>query len=282
MVGFREGLRDHGWVEGRDVVIDERFVGREPGSITTLLRELIALGADVLVVTGNQGALEARQLSATTPIVMAVSGDVVQDGLVASLARPGGTITGVSRLNRQLSAKRLELLAESAPGLSRVGVLWTPTGPQSRDLFEATSAAARQLGLPAISLETTNLQDIEVAVQRARAAAAEGLVLVIGAWGTNDGRRQLLDLVTRHRLPAMYPIREVVEDGGLMAYTENTVEMYRRAAYYVDRILRGAKPADLPIEQPSRYDFVAHRGAAEAIGFTFAPAALLQVTEWIG
>jgi len=277
---FRHGLRDLGYVEGRNITIEYRFAEGQDDRLPALVAELIRLHVDIMVTDGEEAILAAQHATTTIPIVMAVSSDPVGIGYVASLARPGGNITGLSFMLTEVSGKRLELLQEAVPKLSHVAVLWNPTNPNSMLGFKETQTAAHALGLPLQSLEVRGPDEFDQAFAAMTREHADALVVLSNPLFFGH-RRQLAELAVKHRLPAIFLFREYVEAGGLMAYGANLHAMYRRAAYYVDRILKGTKPADLPVEQPVKFELVINLKTAQALGITIPPTLLFLADEVI-
>jgi putative ABC transport system substrate-binding protein len=281
---FRQGLRDLAYVEGRNVVIEYRDAEGKPERLPALAAELVALKVDVIVAAGGtRGALAAKQATRTIPIVFAVVGDPVTDGLVTSLARPGGNVTGSSLLAPELIGKCLELLKQAIPGVSRVAVLWQPgAGPErtEKDLLKGADVAARALGVRLQFVEARGPDDFDRAFSEMTRARADALTVLSSAMFINE-RRRLVDLAAKHRLPAVYPYRESVDAGGLMAYGPNVADSFRRAATYVDRILKGAKPADLPVEQPTKFELVINLKTAKALGLKIPQSVLGRADEVI-
>ena len=277
---FRHGLRDLGYVEGRNIAIEYRFADGQADRLPALVADLVRLPVDAIVVDGILTIRAAQHATTTIPIVMAVIGDPVGAGLVASLARPGGNITGLSLMLPEVSGKRLELLREAVPQFSHVAVLWNPEVHDSRVVFEETQTAAQALGLHLQSREVRSPAEFDQAFAAMTRAHADALVVISNALFFSH-RRQLAELTVRHRLPAMFHSREYAEAGGLMAYGANGEDLYRRAATYVDKLLKGAKPADLPIEQPTKFEFVINLKTAEALGLTIPPLVLFQADEVI-
>jgi putative tryptophan/tyrosine transport system substrate-binding protein len=273
---FRQGLRDLGYVEGQNIVIEYRSAEGKAERLPALAAELVALKVDVIVVPGTVGVLAAKQATKTIPIVFAVAADPVGSGLVTSLARPGGNVTGLSILTPELVGKCLELLTQAVPGVSRVAVLWQPGGHGERtdkDTLKGADVAARALGVRLQFVEAQGPADIDRAfsdMSRARA----GALTVLGGGMFFGVRRRLVDLAAKNRLPAVYPSREFVDAGGLLSYGPNLADLYRRAATYVDKILKGAKPADLPVEQPTTFQLVINLKTAKALGLTIPPSVL--------
>jgi putative ABC transport system substrate-binding protein len=279
---FLQGLRDLGYVEGRNVVIEYRSAEGKSERLPTLAAELVALEVDVIVAPGTPLALAAKQATRTLPIVFAAFGDPVRSGLATSLARPGSNATGLSiLLSSELVGKYLELLNQAVPGVSRVAVLWQRGGLGERteqDLLKGAEVAARALGVRVQFVEARGPADIDRAFSDMTRARA-GALAVLATSMLNSERRRLVDLAAKNRLPAMYPYREFVEAGGLMAYGADLADLTRRAATYVDKILKGAKPADLPVEQPTKFELVINLRTAKAIGLTIPQSLLLRADE---
>jgi putative ABC transport system substrate-binding protein len=275
---FIQGLRDLGYVEGRNLVIEYRDAEGKHERLPALAAELVALKVDVIVAPSTVAALAARQATRTLPIVFAGAVDPVTDGLVTSFARPGGNVTGLSNLALGLSGKNLELLKQAVPGIGRIAVLWQPGGSGERtekDMLKEAEVAARALGVRLQVVEARGPADLDRAFSDMTRARAGALTVVGSPLFVNE-RRRLADLAARNRLPAVYPGRLYVDAGGLMSYGTNLADLLRRAATYVDKILKGAKPADLPVEQPTKFELVINLKAAKAIGLTIPPAVLAQ------
>jgi putative ABC transport system substrate-binding protein len=281
---FLQGLRDLGYVEGRDVVIEDRSAEGKLERFPALAAELVALKVDVIVTAGGPpAALAAKQATRTLPIVFAAAADPVTDGLVTSLARPGGNVTGLSILAPELVGKRLEQLTQAVPGVSRVAVLWQPGALGKRtekDTLKGAEVAARALGVRLQVVEARGPDDFDRAFSDMTRARAGALTVLTGAMFFGE-RRRLVDLAAKQGLPAVYPWREFVDAGGLMAYGPNVADLYRRAATYVDRILKGAKPGDLPVEQPTKFELVINLKTAKALGLTIPQSVLLRADEVI-
>ena len=278
--GFRQGLRDLGWVEGRNIVVEYRWAEGRFDRLPGLVEELVRLKVDVIVAPTSIYAAAAKRATSTIPIVFASHADPIGSGHVASLARPGGNITGLSLMMTETNAKGLELLKEAVPGLSRVAVLWDPATPSHRPGLEAVEGAARALGLRLQPLAVRNATEFDsafAAIVRERA----GGVLVLSTPLFMGGARRLADLAMKHKLPTMFGPKEHVEAGGLMSYSPDRADLYRRAATYVDKLLKGAKPADLPVEQPMRFELVVNMKTAKALGLTFPQTILIRTTQVI-
>jgi ABC-type uncharacterized transport system substrate-binding protein len=276
---FRHGLRDLGYVEGRTITLEYRFADGQANRLPALVAELVQLSVDVLVVDGTTAIRPAQHATKTIPIVMTVSGDPVGEGLVASLARPGGNITGLSSRAPEVSGKRLELLKEAVPTLARVAALWhrdAPAGPYVKE----TQAAAQALGLHLHAFEVGNPDALEPAFAAMTRAHADALV-VLPSGQIESHMRVVAELAMAHRLPTMFGGREGAEAGGLMSYGPYYADLYRRAATYVDKILKGTKPADLPVEQPTKFELVLNLKTAKALGITMPPSLLLLANEVI-
>jgi putative ABC transport system substrate-binding protein len=281
---FRQGLRDLGYVEGRNLVIEYRDAEGKPERLPALAAELVALKVDVIVTGGGTPtALAAKQATRTLPIVFAFAADPVTSGLVTSLARPGGNITGLSILTTELVGKCLELLKQAVPGVSRVAVLWSPGALGERtekDMLKGADVAGRALGVRLQFVEARGPADFDRAFADMTKARTGALTVLPSAMFVNE-RRRLVDLAAKNRLPAVYPWREFVDAGGLMSYGPNVADLFRRAATYVDKILKGAKPADLPVEQPTKFELVINLKTAKALGLTIPPSLLGRADEII-
>ena len=275
---FRRGMRDLGYVEGRDFTLETRFAEGQVERSPDLAAELIRLPVDLILVVGTVPTRAAKDATSTIPIVMVRSEDAVRFGLVASLARPGGNVTGLTSITTQLNGKRLELLKEAVPGFSRVAVLWNPALSERASEFPEVEAAARGLGLQVISLEAREPSELEAAFEAASGQRAEALLTLDNAL-LYANRSQLAELATKSRLPMMSGSQPLADAGGLMAYGPDPVDQHLRAATFVDKILKGAKPADLPVEQPTTFEFVINLKTAQALGLTIPDRVLLQATE---
>jgi putative ABC transport system substrate-binding protein len=277
---FRQRLRELGYVEGKNIVIEYRWVEGKLDRFPALAAELVRLKVDVIVTWGPTATLAAKEATNTIPIVMANDADPVASGVVASLARPGGNITGFSTLSPELSGKRLELLKETVPKLSRVAVLGASTSTSSALALKETELAAGVLGVRLQYLDVLDPKDIETAFREAVKGRADA-VLVLPTAVLSSQRKEIVDLAVKSRLPAIYPLTQYTEAGGLMSYEPNLADMWRRAATYVDKILKGTRPADLPVEQPMRFEFVINLKAAKQIGFTIPPNVLVRADRVI-
>ncbi len=278
---FRRGLRDLGYVEGRNFVMEFRGAGGQIERFSAAAAELVALKVDVIVAGGTLMTRAAMQATRTIPIVSPVAGDAVADGLVASLARPGGNVTGLSLVSPELVAKRLELFKLAIPGGSRLAVLRQPGAvPEGTEkvVLKEYESAARALGLQLQFVEVRRADDLDKAFSDVSKGRTNAVVLFGGAMFF-DERKRIVGLAARHRLPAVYSVREFVDAGGLMSYGVDMADMYRRAATYVDKILKGAKPGDLPMEQPTKFEMVINLKSAKALGLTFPPAVLARADK---
>jgi putative ABC transport system substrate-binding protein len=278
---FRQGLRDLGYVEGRNLVIEYRDAQGKFERLPTLAAELVALKVDVIVVGNVVTALAAKQATRTLPIVFTAVGDPVGSGLVTSLARPGGNVTGLSALYLELVGKCLELLKQAVPGVSQVAVLWQPGALPERtekDLLKEAEGAGRALGVRLQFVEARGPADFDRAFSDMTRARAGALTALPSLRFFNE-RKRLVDLAAKNRLPAVYQVREFVDAGGLMSYGPNPADLYRRVATYVDKILKGAKPADLPVEQPTKFELVINLKTAKALGLTIPPSLLGRADE---
>ena len=280
---FRQGLRELGYVEGKNIVIEWRSWEGKRDRQRALAVELVHLNVDVIVAVGSSDIHVAKEATSTIPIVMVSSGDPVASGFVASLARPGGNVTGLATLRPELSGKRLELLKEIVPRLSRVAVFASPgsgDGDHAQILKELNRAAA-PLGVALQHLDVRSPKDFETAFQAATKGRAEAVLIQLPGPVLTPRRKDVTELAVKSRLPLMYEGREVVEVGGLMSYGVSSTDRYRRAATYVDKILKGAKPADLPVEQPTKFEFVINLKTAKQIGLTIPPNVLARADKVI-
>jgi len=276
---FRQRLHELGYVEGKNNFMEYRYAEGKLERLPELAAELVRLKVDVVVTVGGPSVLAAKKASSTIPIVFAGSGDPVGSGFVSSLARPGGNITGLSTMAPDLNSKRLQLLKEAFPKVTRVAFLWEG-GARGNQTLTETEAAAKALGVKLLSLKVQSLDDFHSAFARAKRDGAQALIAVAGPL-VNRQQRQVLDFAAKNQLPAMYPTSELVEAGGLMSYAPNDADLWRRAADFVDKILKGAKPADLPVEQPKKFEFIINVKTAKQIGLTIPPNILARADRVI-
>jgi putative tryptophan/tyrosine transport system substrate-binding protein len=278
---FRQGLRDLGHVEGKNIVIEWRSGEQSRDRQRAIAAEFVRRKVDIIVAVGSGDIRAAKEATATIPIVMVLGGDVVAGGFVASLARPGGNITGLSTLRPELSGKRLELLKEIVPKVSRVAVLMSSSGQDYAQVLKELDVAAGAIGVKLQHIDILSPTDIETAFRAAAKGRAEAALVRVSAPILDPQRKQVVELAVKARLPVMYERAEEVEAGGLMSYGVSATDLYRRAATYVDKILRGAKPADLPVEQPRKFEFIINLKAAKQIGLTFPPNVLARADKVI-
>ena len=277
---LRQGLRELGYVEGKNIVIEYRYAEGKLDRLPALASELVRLKVDVIVTSGPLPTRVTKEATTTIPIVMAQDADPVGNGFVASLARPEGNITGLSAQRPELSGKQLELLKETVPKLSRVAVLGNSTNPGNAGSLKEIELAGRAFKVNLQYLDVIDPKDIEAAF-RAAGKERAGAVLVLASNLFNSHRTQVVELAVKGRLPAIYPYPEYVEDGGLMTYGTSFTDLFRRAATYVDKILKGTKPADLPVEQPIKFEFIVNLKAAKQIGLTIPPNVLVRADRVI-
>jgi len=277
---FRAGLRDLGYVEGRNVLIEYRWTEGKYERFPALIGDLVALKVDVIVTAGTPATLAVKKATTSIPLVMVAVGDPVGTGIVPSLSRPGGNITGLTSISTEMDGKRLELLREVIPNVSHIAVLWNAASPLQVLAEKQTRAAAQVLRMNVLSLGVRTIEEIEgafAAIVRER----PGALLVLADRLFLHHRARIMDFAARHRLPGVHAYRELVEAGGLMSFGPSYADMHRRAAYFVDRILKGAKPADLPVERPATFELVINLKAAKALGLTIPQSVLLRATEVI-
>ena len=279
--GLEAGLRERGWIKGRNVAVEYRDSGGRPERLADQAVELVELRPDVIVAHTNQAIAAAKDATSTIPIVMVIAVDPVGAGLVVSLARPGGNITGLTfDVSEEIWGKRLELLREAAPGVARVAVLWNPAYAPNRNRWKAVEEAARKLGVALVSVEAQVGGDLEsrfalMAKERVRGLFVLGDPVLFGL------RSQIADLALKHRLPSVSPYREGADAGGLVAYGVSLSGTFRHAAQYVDKILKGARPGELPIEQPNTFELVINLKTAKELGLTIPPSLLLRADQVI-
>jgi len=278
---FRQGLRDLGYVEGKNIVIEWRSGEGNRDRQRSLAAELVRLKVDVIVARGSGDIRAAKEATTTIPIVMINGGDAVGSGFVASLARPGGNVTGLSNLRPELSGKRLELLKETVPRLSRVAVFVSSTSADTAQILKELDLAAGALGVKLQTLSILSSKDFETAFQAAGKGRADAVLFQAPGPFVSSQRPQIAELAVKSRLPVMYERAAEVEAGGLMYYGVNTPDLYRRAATYVDKILKGRTPADLPVEQPIKFEFIINLKAAKQIGLTIPPNVLVRADKVI-
>ena len=279
--GFRQGLREKGYREGQNIVLHYRWAEGRIEAMPSLAAELVRLKVDVIVTSGTQAGLAAKRATTTIPIVLAAAGDAVGAGLVPSLARPGGNVTGLSTLLQELEGKRLEVLREIVPKANRVAVLMNPANPFTALAYKEMRTAAETLRITLQPAEVRVAEDFERVFAAIRKANPDALVVIADRPVLFSHRAQIVSFAAQQRLPAMYPYREFVEEGGLVVYGPNFVEMFRRAATYVDKILKGAKPADLPMEQSTSFEMVINLKTAKALGLTIPETLLATADEVI-
>lgn len=270
---FRKGLRELGWVEGKTFTIESRFADGKSERLPELAAELVRQRVDLILTGSNPGALAAKKATATIPIVMVTTGDPVGAGLVASLARPGGNVTGVTALGQMLNAKRLELIKEAVPGVTRVAVLTNPRSTYTAPFLQERESMVRRLGLQLPVLEAADPGSFEKAFAALATDRAGALLVQTDAMFITY-RRRIVELAAKSRVPAVYGDREFVDAGGLMFYGASLAHLYHDAASYTDRILKGARPADLPVEQPTKIELVINLKAAKALGLTIPPSVI--------
>ena len=277
---FVHAFRALGWIEGKNVVYEDRYAENRLDRLPDLAAELVRLKVDVITAAGTLAPIAAKRATATIPIVMTSAGDPLGSGLVASLARPGGNVTGLSLMAPELGGKRLELLKEIRPGLSRAAVLWNVANPYSALVFKETEQAAQVLKIQVQSLEVRNPGDLDSALDAATRHHASALITVEDPLTLNH-RQQIADFAAKNRLLAIYGLREFADAGGLMAYGAQISDLMRRSTGYVDKIFKSAKPADLPVEQPTKFDLVINLKTAKALGLEVPPSLLARADEVI-
>jgi putative tryptophan/tyrosine transport system substrate-binding protein len=275
-----DALRELGWVEGKNVVFERRYAGNRLEQLPVLATDLVRLNVDVIVAVGTLAPLAAKRATSTIPIVMTAAGDPLRSGLVASLARPGSNVTGMSLMAPDLGGKRLELLKEILPKLARVAVLWNASNPYPALVFQETQSAGRTLGIEVQSLEVRSPDDLDGAFEAARRQHPDALISVEDPY-TATYRKRIADFAIAEHLPSLCGIREDVEAGGLLSYGANITDLVRRAAGYVDKILRGAMPADLPVQQPTKFELAINLKTAKALGLEVSPMLLGRADEVI-
>jgi putative ABC transport system substrate-binding protein len=278
---FAQGLRDLGWIEGHNITFERRYAAARNEILPSLAAELVSLQPDVILAIGTGAALAAKAATQAIPIVFTRVGDPIGFGLVPSLARPGGNVTGLSLQFFDVDAKRLELLITAVPNTKRVGALWDPGFPTAGAELKQYEAAARSLSVELVPAEVRSFDDLEPALRAMAEQRAGAFVMVPGPVFLSQNKPGMADLLVKARLPSMFPRREYVEAGGLMSYGPDQNGINRRAAAYVDKILRGAKPADIPVEQPTKFELVINLKTANALGLTTPPLLLGRADEVI-
>ena len=277
---LRQGLRDLGYIEGRNLAIEYRSADGRPGRFPELASELVRRGVDLIVTRGTPAALAAKRASTTIPIVMGAAGNPVETGLVASLARPGGNLTGLSAIVADLEAKRVEMLKQMVPAAAAIAAFLNMSNPLQVLEWKEIETAAQLLGLRSRLFDVRNAEDIRRAFDTA--SKESKMVLIIGVdTVTQEHRTAITELAAKHRLPAVYPAREFIDAGGLIMYGVSYPDLYRRTATYVDKILKGEKPANIPIEQPTKFDLIINLTTAKALGLTIPESFLLRADEVI-
>ncbi len=277
---FKQGLRERGYTEGKNIAIEYRYAEGKIDRLPLLAAELVKLKVDVIVTTAEMGARAARQATKTTPIVLTTGADLVKSGLAESLAKPGGNVTGLSVLEEDLSGKRLDILKEAFPKMKRVAYLWNPSAVVVNPSLDQAKAIAQAVALQLRSYEVYTLAEIEKAFADMSKARPDALFVILSPLMTLNSKR-IVELALEQRLPGMYPTNQFVEEGGLMTYGPRIGEMYRRAATYVDKVLKGEKAGDLPVEQPTKFEFVINLKTAKQIGVTIPPNLLARADRVI-
>ena len=277
---FRQGLREHGYTEGHNIALEYRYAEGGADKLPALAAELVHLKVDVIVTMSNVAALAAKRATETIPIVMAIAGDPVHAGVVASLARPGGNVTGLTLIHPEVSGKRLQLLKEAVPRIALVAVIWNPTDPPAVEFLRETEAAARSLGLRLHAIEARGPAELDTAFKAVAGVRPNAFFTLPGGM-FQDNQARIIEFAMKNRLPGIFPSRVFVEAGGLMSYGPNLAMNARRAAAFVDKILKGAKPADLPIEQPTKFELVLNLKTAKALGLTIPGTVLARADHVI-
>ncbi len=275
---FQKGLRDLGYVEGQNIAIEYRWAEGNYHRLPDLVAELVRLKVDLILTAGTPGALAAKRATQTIPIVMASTGDAVGAGLVSSLARPGGNLTGLTAMVPDLEGKRLELLREVFPTLTTVAVLLNTANPYNTIVWEQTQVSARALGVKVQPVDLRGPEEFKDAFAKLVRQRPDGLVMLADRFLLAH-RTQIVDFVAKNRLPAIYPYRDFVVAGGLMSYSPNYEDLFLRSATYVDKILKGAKPSDLPVERPTKFELVINLKTAKALGLTISPSLLRRADQ---
>jgi len=279
--GFRLGLRERGYVEGKTIEIQYRWANGKIDAMPAIIAELIALKVDVLITAGTPAALAAKKATATVPIVMAAVGDAVEVGIVPSLARPGGNITGLSTLYTQLEGKRIQILHELVPKLKHIALLANPANPFTTHMLRSALAATKSRHLTTQVYEVSAVGGFEKVFAAIAKSKPDAMAVLADRPFLVSNRQRIVEFAAQNHLPAMYPFSEFMDDGGLVFYGPNFPEMFRRAATYVDKIIKGAKPADLPLEQPTRFEFIVNAKTAKALGLTIPQSLVISADKVI-
>jgi putative ABC transport system substrate-binding protein len=277
---FQAGLREHGYIEGQNIVVEYRWAEGDYRRFPNLVADLLSLKVHLIVTSGTPGALAAKRATTTTPIVMAVTGDAVGAGLVTSLAQPGGNLTGLTTMVPDLEGKRLEFLRQILPQLSTIAVLLNTDNPYVVITWKVTQASAQALGLTLQPVELRGDQDFAAAFAKIAQQRPNALTLIADRFLLAH-RTQIVEFAAKERLPAMYPYKDFVLSGGLISYSPSYEDLFRRSAVYVDKILKGAKPGDLPVEQPTKFELVINMKTVKGLGLTIPPSLLLRADEII-
>jgi len=277
---FRQGLRELGYVEGRNIALEARWAEGKYDRYPALAADLVRLKVHVIVVVGGAATKAAKQVTRTIPIVMSLVTESIESGLVRSLARPGGNVTGTSMMAADLVGKQFEVIKQAVPEVSRVALLWNPANPGGAPQLREAEAAARAVGVRLQALEARTPQEIDSAFA-AMTKERAGALVILGDAILYNQRKQIADLAAKSRLPSIFALPEYAEAGGLIAYGADSLDLERRSATFVDKILKGAKPADLPVEQPTKFDLIINLRTAKAIGLTIPPSLLLRADQTI-
>ena len=280
VAAFRQGLREHGYEEGRNIVLEPRFAEGKLERLPELAADLVALKVDVIVASSTQAIQASQNATRTIPIIMTTVGDPIGPGFVASLGRPGGNITGLTIQAPELIAKRLQLLKEAVPKVTRVAVIWDPAIIHEVNGYKEAENAAHALGVQLLSMQVARAEDLESAFAAVTRDGADGLLVFENALTSNNGKR-IVELALKHRLAGVYGLRELAQAGGLIAYGPSRADNYRRAADFVDKIFKGAKAGDLPVEQPTKFELVINLNTAKALGLTIPQPLLLRADQVI-
>jgi putative ABC transport system substrate-binding protein len=279
--GFRLGLRERGYIEGKTIEVHYRWADGKIDAMPTIIAELIALKVDVLITAGTPAALAAKKATTTIPIVMAAVGDAVGTGIVPSLARPGGNITGLSTLYNQLEGKRIQILREFVPKMKRIALLTNPANPFTALILQSTRAAVEAQHLSPQTFEVSAVGEFDKVFAAIAKSKPDAMAVLADRPFLVSNCKRIVEFAAQHRLPAIYPFSEFMDDGALVFYGPNFPDMFRRAATYVDKILKGAKPAELPLEQPTRFEFIINAKTAKALGLTIPQSLMISADKVI-